>query len=259
MLCVAVLPRLSPPRKRGAVSYGDVQSANIVGYQLIPVQEGISILTPTFKGVGKNFDLTDIRICDENGNILEDVYSQIFIQKLDEGGYYLGTYSFDHESYPTYGWVNDETGEEVQPGDYTFKVGEAVCINNTAYGSVVYLRVSGEVDLVNKNEINEGILIWGNSTPVTIDLTDVLMVDESGTILEDVYSMIFIQKLDEGGYYLGTYSFDHESYPTYGWVNDETGEEVQPGEYTLIPGEAVCVNNTGYGAKVWFKLPCPVK
>ena len=223
------------------------------------MQEGFSILTPTFKGIAKDFDLTDIQICDENGNILEDVYSQITIQKLDEGGYYLDSYSFDHESYPTYGWVNDVTGDEVNPSDYTFKVGEAISINNTSYGSVVYFKVSGEVDLVNKNEINEGFVIWGNSTPVTIDLTDIRMVDESGAVLEDVYSQITIQKLDEGGYYLDSYSFDHESYPTYGWVNDVTGDEVEPDDYKLAPGEAVSVNNTSYGSKVWFTIPHPVK
>ena len=259
MLCAAVLPRLSPPRKRGAVSYGDVTSANIVGYQLIPVQEGFSILTPTFKGIAKDFDLTDIQICDENGNILEDVYSQIFIQKLDETGNYLGSFSFDHDSYPTYGWVDDDNGTEVMPGDYTFKIGEAVSINNTCYGSTVYFKVSGEVDLINKNEINEGFVIWGNSTPVTVDLTDIRMVDESGNVLDDVYSQIFIQKLDETGNYLNSFSFDHDSYPTYGWVDDDNGTEVMPGDYTLLPGEAVSVNNTVYGAKVWFTLPCPVK
>ena len=226
-----------------------LESANIVGYQLIPVQEGYVLFTPTFKGVDGNLDLTSIEICDSEGNILDDVYSMVGVQKMDETGAYLDVYSYDYDTYK--GW--EGSGSAVEKGDVSFTVGETICVANE-YGDTVYFRISGEVDLVNKNEIGEGYVLWGNSTPVAVDLTDIQIVDIEGNVLDDIYSMVGVQKMDETGAYLDVYSYDYDTYR--GW--EFGGDAIEEGDFVLQPGEAVCVANE-YGDTVYFKLPSPVQ
>ncbi|MBP5284739.1 MAG: hypothetical protein ILO34_01360 [Kiritimatiellae bacterium] len=215
---------------------------------MIPVQEGYVLFTPTFTGISGNLDLASIEICDSEGNILDDVYSNVGIQKMDADGAYLEVYGYDYDTYR--GW--ECGGSAVETGDVTFSVGESLSVNND-YGDTVYFRISGQVDLVNKNEVGEGYVLWGNSTPVAVDLTDIQVVDVEGNVLDDVYSNVGIQKMDDEGAYLEVYGFDYDTYG--GW---ECGSvEVEAGDFVLQPGEAVCVAND-YGDTVYFKLPSPL-
>ena len=77
---------------RAAVTFG-LESANIVGYQIIKVPAGFTLFTPTFNGVAGELDLTTISICDENGADLP-LYNEVGIQKMDASGAYLDTYGF---------------------------------------------------------------------------------------------------------------------------------------------------------------------
>ena len=250
------MPRLSPPRKRGAVSYGDVTSANIVGYQLIPVPEGFSLFCPTFKGVGGRLDLSTIDICTADGAINTEIYGMVSLQQMNaQGGYIPGTYLYDKDSYPDNGWENP-SHEEIKIGELTFAEGEGVCINND-FGETVYIRVSGEVDLINRNEVGEGYILWGNSTPVALDLCNLNVVDVDGEINLDIYGAVSIQFMNaQGGYIPGTYLYDKDSYPDNGWENP-SHEEIAPGEKVLQPGEAVCINND-FGETVWMNPRCPI-
>ena len=223
----------------------------MVGYQLVPVQKGFSAFTPTFKGIGNDLDLTTIEVCNANGEIISDMAEEITIQLMDEGGYYRDTYGY----WPDFGgWEVDM--EPIEPGTVTFKPGYAVCVNNTWEGDgVIYLKVSGEVDLVNKNEIRRGFSFWGNSTPVAVDLTEIDVVDKDGVIIADMAEEITLQVFDEGGYYRDTYAY----WPDFGgWEVDM--EALNKGDVIIQPGESFCVNNTWESsASVWLKLPCPVK
>ncbi len=189
-----------------------------------------------------SLDLTKIILCDENGDELDN-YNDVGIQKMDAEGYYLDMYSYA----TGFGWNVDY--DSIAEGDVTFALGEAVCVNNAA-GETVYLRVSGEVDLVNQNAIGTGYVLWGNSTPNEIDLTQVGVVDTNGDEL-DTYNDIGLQKMDAEGYYLDMYSFA----TGFGWNVDY--DSIAVGDVTLAAGESVCVNNAS-GEAVIFTLPSPI-
>ncbi len=189
-----------------------------------------------------SLDLTKIILCDENGDELDN-YNEVGIQKMDDTGAYLDSYSYA----TGFGWNVDY--DPIAEGDVTFALGEAVCVNNDS-GDTVYFRVSGEVDLVNQNTIATGYVLWGNSTPNQIDLTQVGIVDENGDEL-DTYNEIGLQKMDDTGAYLDSYSFA----TGFGWNVDY--DSLTVGDVTLAPGESVCVNNDS-GATVIFTLPSPI-
>ena len=228
----------------------------MVGYQLIPVPEGFSLFCPTFKGVGGRLDLSTIDICTADGAINLDIYGAVSLQQMNaEGGYIPGLYVYDKDSYAENGWENP-SHQEIQVGEMTFAEGEGVCINND-YGETVYIRVSGEVDLLNRNEVGEGYILWGNSTPVALDLCNLNIVDSDGEINLDIYGAVSIQFMNtEGGYIPGLYVYDKDSYSENGWENP-SHEEIAPGEKVLQPGEAVCINND-YGETVWMNPRCPI-
>ena len=253
MLCAAVLPRLSPPRKRGAVSYGDVTSANVVGYQMIKVPNvEFALFTPTFKAVGGDLDLTDIKIVDADGNDLETIGS-VVLQVLDEttGGFTSDQYTHSYGLYE--GWAKND--EPIAFGDVKIPMGKSFSVAN-GLGDELYFRVSGEVDLVCKNEISyNAFSLWGNSTPVAIDLTSIDVVDADGEPVETIGGLI-LQLLDEstGGVTADNYSHSYGLYE--GWaLNDEP---LAPETFFVQPGQSFFVSN-GYGDTLYLKLPCPVK
>ena len=255
MLCAAVLPRLSPPRKRGAVSYGDVTSANVVGYQLIAVPSGFSLFAPTFKGVGQNLDLSTIDVCNADGSINTEIYGGVMIQLMNVKGGYTDMYAYDKDSYPENGWQGTD-GKEISVGQVTFADGAAFCVNND-YGETVYIRISGEVDLINRNEVSTGFVLGGNATPVAFDLSKLNVVDADGNINTEIYGGVMIQLMNAKGGYTDMYAYDKDSYPNNGWQGPD-GSEIKVGDLVLEPGQAVCINND-YGETVWMNPPCPIK
>lgn len=223
-----------------------MQCRNNVGYQLIAVPTGYNLFTPTFEGVSGSLDLTSIEICDADGNVNSALYNDVGIQKMDSAGAYLDIYGYS----PDFGgWNVDFTA--IEAGTVTFSIGETMCVANDS-GDTVYFRVSGQVDLVNKNEVGTGYVLWGNSTPVAVDLTDVSIVDAEGNVMTSLYNDVGIQKMDTEGSYLDIYGYS----PDFGgWNVDFTA--IEAGTVTLQPGEAVCVANDS-GDTVYFKLPSPV-
>lgn len=170
--------------------------------------------------------------------------------------------AFDGETCATYawlaedGWQDDNSGESIKPGDVTFTVGNAFLVGNN-YGAGLCFRVSGEVDLINKNIIpDQPFALIGNSTPVAFDLTEVTVTTLDGELAE-FYGAV-LQTMDENN------AFDGETCSAYawlaedGWQNDITGEAVMPGDVTVNPGDAFLVGNNA-GAPLVFNLPCPVK
>lgn len=228
-----------------ATVFGAIESSNVVGYQLIKVPTGYTLFTPTFDGIATDLDLTSIAVCDSTGAVNES-YNEVNIQKMDSLGAYLDVYSYCSE---VGGWNVDYS--PIAAGEVTFKVGESICVANDT-GDDVYFRVSGKVDLVNKNEVGEGYVLWGNSTPVAIDITQVTIVDENGNERTDLYNDVNIQKMDTVGAYLDVYGYCPE---VGGWNVDYS--PIAEGEFTLEPGESVCVANDS-GSTIYFKLPRPI-
>ena len=217
-----------------ATVFGAIESTNVVGYQQVPVTTGFVLFTPTFKGIGvDSMNLSDIKIVKADGSASE-VDSTVSVQKMDDTGAYLDSYTYIEG----YGWYGAE-------GGVTIKTGEAICVNNDS-GETVYFRVAGQVDLVNKNAVATGFVLWGNSTPVTIDLWDVKIVKADGSASE-VDSTVSAQKMDDTGAYLDSYTYIEG----YGWFGAEGGVE-------LAPGESCCLNNDS-GETVYLKVPSPIK
>ena len=208
-----------------------LESANIVGYQNVPVDTGFVLFTPTFKGIGGEMPLSDIVIVAEDGSP-STVMGGVLVQKMDASGAYLDTYAY----FEGMGWIGAD--------GVTIKPGEAICVNN-AEANTVYFRVSGEVDLVNKNKVGQGFVLWGNSTPVTVNLSDITIVDADGNELP-IVGEIAAQKMDASGAYLDSYIY----FAGMGWMGADG--------ITLTPGESLCINNTGM-VDVFLKVPSPVK
>ena len=220
-------------------------SANVVGYQYIEIPAGYNLFTPTFNGVATELDVTTIAVCDADGNEL-DLFNDVTMQKMDDTGAYLDGIAYS----PTFGGWNIDFAA-VDPETFTFKPGETVCIGNES-GGKVYLRVSGQVDLVNLNKITSGYVLWGNGTPVPVDFTQIQVVDADGVEL-DLFNDVTFQKMDDTGAYLDGIAYS----PTFGgWNVDFTA--IEEGDFVLQPGEAGCVGNES-GAEVYFKLPSPIK
>ncbi len=168
------------------------------------------------------------------------------MQKMDDTGAYLDGIAYS----PTFGGWNIDFAA-IEAGDFTFKPGETVCIDNES-GDTVYLQVSGAVDLINLNQIAQGYVLWGNSTPVPVDFTEVSVVDAEGNEL-DLFNDVTFQKMDDTGAYLDGIAFS----PTFGGWNIDFAA-IEAGDFILQPGEAGCVDNES-GDTVYFKLPSPIK
>ena len=215
-----------------ATVFGAIESTNVVGYQQVPVTTGFVLFTPTFKGIGvDSMNLSDIKIVKADGSASE-VMGSVAVQKMDSAGAYLDSYLY----FEGIGWTDSD--------GVTIKTGEAICVNNDA-GETVYFRVAGQVDLENKNAVDSGFVLWGNSTPVTVDLEDVTIVKADGTASE-VMGSVAAQKMDDTGAYLDA----HLYFEGIGWT-DAAG-------ITLAPGESLCINNDS-GETVYLKVPSPIK
>ena len=217
-----------------------------MGYQLIKVPAGYNLFTPTFEGVGGDLDLTTIEVCDSTGEINTALYNDVSIQKMDDTGTYLDVIGYS----PDFGgWNIDFAAVEV--GDVTFKIGQTICVANDT-GDDVYFKVAGQVDLVNKNEVATGFVLWGNATPVAFDLTEVSVVDAEGNVMTSLYNDVSVQCMDDTGTYLDVIGYS----PDFGGWNIDFAA-ISEGDVILDPGEAVCVSNDS-GDTVYFKVPNPV-
>lgn len=222
-----------------------------MGYQNVEIPAVDFVLfTPTFTGITGGIDLTEITMADSTGADY-DPFEMVSIQVMDETGAYTDAYTYSPAFY-THGWALN--GSEIAPGDVVITAGRAFCVNNSI-GDVVYMRVRGQVDLVNANLIPAiDFVLWGNASPVAVDLTDITMTDTEGADL-DPFEMVSLQVMDETGAYTDAYTYSPAFY-TYGWALD--GVEVEPGDMVLQPGQSFCVNNS-LGQALYFKGPNPAK
>ena len=207
--------------------------------------------------MAKKLDLTDITFVDADGEEYEPG-NAITLQILNPSGSYGTTYQYSKLF--NSGW-NVQDGDDIEPGQVLLEPGQAFCVANGLAGSgdEIYFRISGEVDLVCLDKIeNVDYSLWGNSTPVRFDLTELRIVDESGEGYE-TGNALTIQILKPTGSYSTTYQ--HSLLFNSGWNID--GEDIEAGTVFVEPGQAFCVFNGVIedlgDSHLYFKLPVPVK
>lgn len=227
----------------------DVVSSDIVGYQQVPVASGYSLFTATFKDVGDgDIDLCNITpVTAEGGSITAK--GTIYAYKLDSTGAYGTAYRYYTNKSPV-GWYSGNTA--LTTGTVTFNAGEGIAVRN-ATGATIAFQVSGAVDLVCQNAIPTGYSVTGNSTPVSIDLTNITpLTAEGGAITAK--GTIYLYQLDSAGSYGTAYRYYTNKTPV-GWYVGNTA--VSAGDVTLAAGDAVAVRNAT-GSSILFQLPSPV-
>ena len=171
-----------------AVVHADVNSANVVGYQNVQVRQGSSLITPTFKNINQNtMDILDIQVKMADGSDFDPTKpttfcnGAVYLQKVSEEGNYLTAYKFyayQTKSVTKMGWYKVGTDGSETPvterGDCFFAKGEAALVNNSYKNNKVAVPVaflvSGEVDIEATNIVPTGTSLFGNSTPVAIDI-----------------------------------------------------------------------------------------
>ena len=242
-------------------------SANIVGYQQITISAGNNIFTPTFKNISSEtstFDLTDIQPLHQDGEEFGTSGSRrcngvIVINKISTSGNYTTAYSY-FTTTSKQGWYTDD-GVKVNVGDVVLNNGEGILVNNGYKDQPIIFRVQGEVDFVCKNLIPAGNALYGNSTPVTINLADIEMLHQDGEPFGTSGSrrcngVIVINKINSLGNYTTPYSYFTTS-SKQGWYMDD-GTKIEGSAVTLTPGEAFLINNGYKDQPVIIKLPTPV-
>ena len=237
--------------KNGAAVTFALESANIVGYQDVPIaNQQFSLFAPTFKGVGGELDLQNVKVVNADGSPAD--FFAVVLQTMDENN------TFDGETCATYtwdgtGWVDAEFNP-IDAGEKMIVTGDAFLVGNNM-GEGLSFQVSGEVDLINKNLISAAqFSLCGNSTPVEFDLTDVQIINKDGT-LADFFAVV-LQTMDENN------TFDGETCATYtwdgtGWVDSEFAS-IEKGAVNVQPGNAFLVGNN-MGTELYFKVPSPIK
>jgi hypothetical protein len=125
-----------------------IESSNIVGYQDIPIPEGYSMYTVTFKNPSTTtFDIKDIIVCNAEGAVMDDSTSalrsrdKIMVQKLNSetGSLYEDSYQF----HSRYGW-RDLNNTVLSKNQVTLAPGESLYVNNTQ-GNIVYFKFPSPV------------------------------------------------------------------------------------------------------------------
>ena len=236
--------------------------SNTVGYQNLPVGNGFSIFTPTFKSVsGSSVDLNSISFLQSDGTAFATsgktgvCKGKLQIRKINADGSYATGYGW----YSTLGgWSNDGV-TIIEDGTVTLADGEGFALNNIL-GSTCLIRVSGEVELAPRNAVATGFSLMGNSTPCTIDLTRVSFLKGDGTAFATsgktgvCKGKLQIQKINSDGSYAAGYGW----YSTLGGWSNDGATVVESGVVTLAAGEAFAINNL-LGEAAIMVLPSPVE
>ena len=226
----------------------EVVSSGIVGYSYVPVSMGYSAFTPVFKDVsGDAIDLKSIVPYSENGSDLGTSKGKIYLYKLNSSGDYANTYNWNSSKG---GWCVGST--LVENGAVTLANGEGLAVYNNQ-GRAISFQVSGAVDLVCLNAVPMNYSMFGNFTPVQIDLQDITPKNEDGTDLGSSKGKIYIYVLDSAGAYTSTYNYNSSKG---GWCVGST--LVTEGTQTFDAGAAFAVYNN-QGKAIAFQLPSPIQ
>ena len=245
-----------------------VESANIVGYQNINIPSGYTIATPTFKDVTSGgFKLSQILPLHQDGDEFGTSGSRrcngvIVVNKINAEGNYTKAYSYFTLA-TKLGWYDDDGVKIEGENDVPLLSGEALLVNNGYKNQPVLFRVAGEVDLVCLNGIPSGYALYGNSTPSTIKLSEIVMLHQDGEPFGTSGSrrcngVIVINKISAEGNYTDAYSYFTLATKE-GWYKDDGTKVEGEADVTFAPGEAFLINNGYKNQPVKIQLPTPVE
>ena len=222
-----------------------MESANVVGYAGSTLRNGATLATAQFADVGgAGLTITNFKPTGE------DAYNNVNINRLDEYGYVIATYTWSDaggEGWDTPDvWVDDDNNIIT---DVTFAPGEAALVNgvSTSQG----LQSAGEVTLSDLSvQLKNGATLVGNGFPLPVSIADVYPTGE------DIYNNVNINKLDQYGYVIATYTWSDaggEGWDTPDvWVDDDNNIITT---VNFAAGEGFLVN--GSSTSQYLNIPAP--
>ena len=220
MLSAAVLAALIGT----ATAATTVTSANTVGYQENVMANGYTLNAPAFMGVGTDglVDLSKLKLINAKGDSTE------LINFLDEEGMNTETWAWltkDGAGMDD-GWYDYVTWASIKTSIKKCE-GYLMCA-----GSGVSLQSAGQVRLDDETvTLKAGYTVTGNTTPISIDLQSIKLIDAKGDSTE------MINFLDAEGMNTQTWAWLTEEGAGMedGWYDYVTWKKI---EYTVKPGEA---------------------
>ena len=220
------------------VGFGELASANVVGYQDKGVRVGYTMTGPSFVSVGATeakIDLTEIKVAGYEGENMEVVV----IQTLDYLGNAVDTYSWmDDDGAGDFdpGWYNGDY-EAIEPGTVFIDAGTALW---TAGDDGLSLTYAGQVWTARSSiPLRVGYTAVANPSAGAVDLTDVVVEGYEGENME----VVVIQTLDYLGNAIDSYSWmDDDGAGDFdpGWYNGDY-EAIEEGTVFIQPGEGLWV------------------
>ena len=215
---------------------GPGRAESIVGYANNKLQEGFKAIGAQFAQIGANaYDLTKIQVTGYSAE--SGTEADVQVQKLDSLGRGGMIYSYYDVPNELTGWL-DGSDEPVEEGAVTLAPGEGFWVSATS--SAFGLQTAGSVI---KSDIEvalrEGFYLVVNTTPVAIDLRDVLVKGysaENGTEAD-----VQVQKLDSLGRGGVIYSYYDVPGELTGWL-DGDDNSIEEGAVMINPGEGVWVS-----------------
>ena len=219
------------------VAAADIESSNIVGYQMTDSVAGFNFYSPMFKPVGADaVKIQAIKLV-EGATAWADN-----IQVLDEGGATIAQYYYataDESGLDDDGWMTPE-GDAL--ADVTLAAGQSVIVETS---DVAVIQNAGEVARVASDITGvAGFNFVGNSSPANISIQQVKL-GEGATSWADN-----IQILDEGGATVAQYYYaaaEESGLDSDGWMTPE-GDALA--EITLKPGQGIIVETAEAGVKI---------
>jgi len=213
-----------------------LESANVVGFLEKVGTQGYSLYTPTFSDVGTDgIDIQNIKLKNASGDETEKITTFTAAGALNASYLYLNeTVGMEP------GWYNSNW----EPIEEIVEAGKGFLVWNTA-GTAAF-EVSGEVAKGPLEiPVSLGYSIMGNSTPVEIDIQDIVLVGANGDETEKITTFTAAGALNSSYLYLNeTVGMEP------GWYNSNW----EPIEETVQPGAAFLIWNTS-ASNLKLKLP----
>ncbi len=205
-----------------------VESANVVGYQEIPVPAGSSMRTATFKAISGDYKIGDIKVDGAAG--VGGEYGQL----INADGTWGNTYYFltEEEALVPTGWYKDVLGDVAVTDEDVLSVGQAFIF---ASDSDITFTYAGQVIAQPTYNVPAGASIVGNPSPVQVKISEITVTGASGVGGE------YGQFINEDGTWGNTYYYltEEEALVPTGWYKDVLGDEPVTDADVLEPSDSM--------------------
>ena len=224
--------------------FADITSANVVGYIDNALQDGTTLVAPTFVSIEKA-GVVDLLSIMPSG---EFASGQIAIDTLDYAGRTLKSYQYTVPRRGEPGWMDTDTMQMItEVGDVEFAAGEGIAVTGLDNLGVVNSGAVSTDDTTVK--LQDGSTLSGNFTPVVLDI---LSIVPGGTFAS---GQIAIDTLDYAGRTLKSYQFTIPRRGEPGWMDTDSMQMItSEGEDTFAPGQGFSVTRVD-GADITIPGP----